>query len=282
MKTKRIFLVLVLCILVFSACQSSQSAATESVILVQQINSTAAVDTSVPTSSPVPTNTSLPTSTPVPNTAVPTDTALPTETPKPSNTPLPAGVIFRDDFNGELQPGWEWQYENPSKWTFTDDGWLQIIGERDSLLGNGRQSNLLWYPLPAGDIVITVHLKTKPFENFQQSAIFIYEDPENYITINRGFCDICPTGGNGFYMDYKIGGKWGDYNVATSAEDVYLRLEAKDNIISGFYATEPEQWTRLGRFGNYFQFKKVGIGVSNVGAADDVVGLFDYFEISQP
>jgi hypothetical protein len=26
----------------------------------------------------------------------------------------------------------------------------------------------------------------------------------------------------------------------------------------------------------------VGIGVSNAGAADDVVGQFDYFEISQP
>jgi hypothetical protein len=83
-------------------------------------------------------------------------------------------------------------------------------------------------------------------------------------------------------MDYKIGGQIGDYNAATNADDVYLRLESKGNTISGYYATDPQKWVRLGRFGNYFQFKKVGIGVSNVRAADDVVGQFDYFEISLP
>ncbi|NOH04338.1 MAG: hypothetical protein HND47_21370 [Chloroflexi bacterium] len=253
---KSTFLVPVLCALVLLACQPAQ---------------TPAIETVAP-----------PTGAPASTTPIPTNTALPTETPKPTNTPLPAGILFRDDFNGELQPGWEWQDENPGKWAFTDDGWLQIIGEHDSLLGESRQTNLLWHSLPEGDFVITVHLKTKPFENFHQAAIFIYEDPENYITINRGYCDLCPTGGNGIYMDYKISGEVGGYKTATDAEEVYLRLESKDSTISGYYALSPDQWERLGRFGNYFQFKKAGIGVSNARAANDVVGLFDYFEISLP
>jgi len=260
MKTKKPFVILVVSSLFFLACQS--------------------VATAVPTS--VPTAVSTATSVPPTNTSVPTNTALPTETPKPTNTPLPAGVLFRDDFNGELQPGWEWQNENPDKWTLTDDGWLQIIGEYNSLLGENNQNNLLWYILPAGDFVITAHLKTKPFENFHQATIYIYEDAENYVAINRGFCDLCSTGGDGFYMEYKISGQWGSYNAATNAEDVYLKLESADNTISGYYATEPDNWVRLGRFGNYFQFKKVGIGVTNVRASNDVVGLFDYFEISLP
>lgn len=253
MKTKNLLVFLVVCSWVLSACQSAPIPATATAVIVP------------PTDTPVPTN-----------------TALPTETPEPANTPLPAGVLFRDDFEGSLQPGWEWESENPDKWSFTDDGSLQIIGEYNNLLRENQQNNLLWYPLPAGDFVITVHLKTKPFENFQQAAIYIYEDPENYITLNRGYCDLCPTGGNGFYMDYKISGQLGGYNIATNAEDVYLRLESKDNSISGYYATAPEQWERLGRFGNFFQFKKVGIGVSNVRSANDVVGQFDYFEISLP
>lgn len=212
----------------------------------------------------------------------PTETLLPTETPKPTNTPLPEGIIFRDDFDGDIQPEWEWENENSSKWTITDEGWLQIIGEHEDLLYSNYQNNLLWRPLPAGDFVITVHLKTKPFENFQQTAIFIYEDAENYVTINRGYCDLCQTSGGGFYMDYKIDGQIGNYNSATEAEDVYLRLESKDNIISGYYSTAPDQWERLGRFGNYFQFQKVGIGVSNGRAGNDVVGMFDFFEISVP
>jgi regulation of enolase protein 1 (concanavalin A-like superfamily) len=270
MKTTCLFLVLVTCALILSACQSTQLPATEIAVVEQPTNVPQAIHTRIPTNTPIPSDTT-----------VPTNTVSPTETPKPTNTPLPAGILFRDDFNGELQPGWEWQNENPNKWALTDDGWLQIIGEYDSLLG-GHQSNLLWYPLPTGDFVITVHINTKPYENFHQAAIFIYEDPDNYVTINRGYCDVCPTGGNGFYMDYKIGGQWGDYNVATDANNVYLRLESKGDILSGYYATEPEQWNRLGRFGNYFQFKKVGIGVSNCSAADDVIGQFNYFEIALP
>ena len=235
------------------------------------------------THTPRPTQTVVPTSSPMAtNTPEPTETPMPTETTKPTYTPLPEGVIFRDDFEGELQSGWEWENENPNRWSITDDGWLQIIGESNSLLGGDNQSNLLWYPLPDGDFVITVHLKSMPFANFHQAAIFIFEDVENYITINRGYCGICQTGGGGFYMDYKIGGKWGSYQTAADAEDVYLRIENKDNMISGYYATEPDQWERLGRFGNYFDFQRVGIGVSNVGSSEDVVGLFDYFEISQP
>lgn len=233
-----------------------------------------------------PTNTALPpTDVPLPiaTEVLPTDTPQPTPTEElPTLTPLPEGVLFRDDFEGYLQPGWQWENENPERWAFTDDGWLQIIGEYDSLLGSNPQSNLLWYPLPAGDFVITIHLKTLPFENFQQATLYIYENPDNYIAINRGFCGPCKTGGGGFYMEYKISGNVGAYMQATDAEDVYLRLENKDNMLSGYYSVEPDQWQRLGRFGNFFEFSKVGIGVSNVGAANDVVGLFDYFEISLP
>ncbi len=225
---------------------------------------------------PPPTETVEPTAIP------PTATLEPTQTPEPTQTALPEGVLFRDDFEGSLQPGWEWENENPERWTFTDDGWLQIIGEGPSLLGDQNQSNLLWHSLPKGDFVISVHLKTLPFENFHQSTIYIYEDPENYIALNRGYCDICASGGGGFFMEYKIDQLFGAYNVATDEEDVYLRLESKDNMISGYYAFEPGNWQRLGRFGNFFEFSRVGIGVTNVGAENDVVGKFDYFEISKP
>jgi regulation of enolase protein 1 (concanavalin A-like superfamily) len=210
-------------------------------------------------------------------------TAEPAEEPAPVPTATPEGQYFRDDFTDSIQPGWAWENENPAKWTITSDGWLEIIGETESLLGDEWQSNLLWYQLPQGDFVITAHVKTKPFENFHQATIYIYEDPENYIAINRGYCDICElTKGNGIYMEYKIDSAWGGYQKATDAEDIYLRLESSNDMISGYYAFEEGQWERLGRFGNYFEFNKVGIGVSNVNAVNDVVGMFDYFEITQP
>ncbi len=159
MKTKSLFVVFVMVSWILAACQPG-------------------VTTAPPT-----TTAPMATSVPPTNTPVPTNTPLPTETPKPTITPLPEGVLFRDDFEGEFQPGGTWENENPSKWSFTDDGWLQIIGEFDSLLGQKRQNNLLWHPLPEGNFVITVHMKSKPFENFQQSTIYIYENPDNFIAL---------------------------------------------------------------------------------------------------
>jgi len=113
--------------------------------------------------------------TPVPPTVPPE----PTVEPSPELTSTPEKQIFRDDFTGELQPGWTWESENPDRWTITDDGWLQIIGEDSSLLADEQQSNLLWMDLPGGDFVITVHMKAQPIVNFQQATLYIYEDPDN-------------------------------------------------------------------------------------------------------
>lgn len=160
---------------------------------------------------------------------------------------------------------------------------LQIIGEGEALLYGEPQKNILWHDLPDGDFMITVHMIAKPIANFQAAGIYIYEDIDNYVTIKRGYCDLCDTGGGGFYMDYKISGGLGNYQVKTNNTDVYLRLVSQNDAIAGFYATEPDQWIRLGRFGNYFQFKRVGIGVSNCHShGSDVVGQYDYFEISTP
>ncbi len=223
---------------------------------------------------------------PEPTALPPTVPPEPTIQPSPVPTTTPEKQIFRDDFTGELQPGWEWENEKPDLWTFTDDGWLQISGEDASLLNEQSQSNLLWRPLPSGDFIITIHLKTQPLSNFQQATLYLYEDIENYVALNRGFCDLCVDGGNAFYFEFKISGVFGTYNIPTSATDVYIRLTREGGVISGYYATEPGKWERIGRYGgSYFEFKKVGIGVTNSDPHDimgDLVGQFDYFEITRP
>lgn len=222
----------------------------------------------------------------------PTSAPEPTVEPSPEPTPTieasatPENLIFRDDFTGELQPGWTWENENPDLWKITDDGWLQIIGEDMSLLSDEYQSNMLWRELPSGDFIISIHLRAQPIANFQQATLYIYEDPDNYVALNRGYCDICIDNGSAFYMEYKIYGGFGSYNKPTDETDVYIRLAREADVITGYYAFEPEQWERIGRYGgSYFEFKRVGIGVSNVdpfGADADLVGLFDYFEITRP
>ncbi len=231
-------------------------------------------------SAPQPTDTPMPAS---------TDTPVPAPTDTPVPTPLPEGVLFRDDFTGALLPGWTWENENPDRWKVTDDGWLQIMGEDASALNGQSQSNMLLRELPAGNFAVTVHLTTAPDSNFQQTAIFLYEDTSNYVAINRGFCEPCfPGNGNGIFMDYKIGGQnyWlGDNKVQADQTDVYLRLVSKDKIIYGYYAFSPNEWQLLTRLGDFFEFKHIGLGVTNSdpgGSDSDLIGSFDYLEISTP
>lgn len=224
---------------------------------------------------------------PPPPTSPPQPTAVPpTAPPTVEPTATPENQIFRDDFTGSLQPGWEWENENPERWTFTDDGWLQIMGEDSALLGEQPQSNLLWRPLPGGDFVVTVHVKAQPLSDFQQATLYLYEDIENYVAINRGFCSPCSVAGNAFFFEYKISGAFGAYSAKSEATDVYLRLTREGDVISGYYGTDPNTLERIGRYGgSYFEFTRVGLGVTNSdpkGLEGDLVGQFDYFEITRP
>ncbi len=246
-----------------------------------------------------PTDTPEPTATLVP----PTDTPQPTATLEPTLeptftstvTPLPEGVLFRDDFEGYLQPGWGWINENPDNWsfvTFGDSSWLQIIGENAGGFGENR-TNILMRPLPEGDFVITAHIVADPHVNFQQANIFIYEDPENFIVMNFGFADVFQFesgSGHGYFMETFIeNNPFGDvYAVPRSPEDtdVYLRLVNQGGRITGYYGTTYGDWQQIGAFGNYFDFVSVGLGATNSVPpeyeVEDIEALFDYFEISLP
>jgi len=246
----------------------------------------------LPTEKPI----AVPSSTPAPPMPIsPTDTPQPTFafTPRPTLTLVPTatpeGQIFRDDFNGTLQPGWAWENENPDRWHITDDGWLQILAEDESMLGGGPQSNLLFRDLPKGNFAVTAHLIAAPDSNFQQAAIFLYEDVHSYVRINRGYCEPCfPGKANGIFVDYIINdnARWsGELNTQTDETDVYLRLVSKDKIIYAYYALAPDEWQYITRLGEFFEFTKVGLGVSNTdnGSIDsDLVGSYDYFEITLP
>lgn len=239
--------------------------------------------------------TQLPTDTIVPPTdfPTPTNTLEPTATQVPPTlTPLMEGTIFRDDFEGYLQPGWEWINENPSKWSFVEFGdstWLRIIG--DNAGGFNEQTNTLMRALPDGDFAITTHIIADPRQDFHQANIFIFENAQNYIRTNFGFCGRCGLpDGHGYFMETIIeNNPFGDlYSVPRAAEDtdVYLRLVNQDGSVTGYYAKEYGDWHRIGAFGNYFDFVSVGIGATNSRPdsmqGEDIEALFDYFEITRP
>jgi hypothetical protein len=225
----------------------------------------------------------LPTSTPLP----PTDTSTPEPTATISLTATPESQIFRDDFDGSLQPGWIWDEEDPERWTFVDVNgkqWLQLTG-------NSGRSNVLMRDVPTGDFAIVAHIKADPRLNFHQASIFIFQDTSNYVAVNTGYCQPCSVGGYGYFMETAASG--GDvlghfYEAPRAAEDtdVYLKIDIVDDVISGYYATTPDEWTRIGRFGNFFELNSIGLSATNSsppsGTPEDIIAQFDFFEVTTP
>jgi len=253
-----------------------------------ETRSTTFTDTPEPPEPEIPTDTILPTATEI----LSTETQQPIKTQEPPTlTALPEGIIFRDDFDGQFQPGWTWINEDTDKWSFVEGGWLESIGDDKAFYieEDFGMVNFLTRDIPDGEFVITVHVQSNPSENFQQAAIYIYEDQDNYIALNIGYCEPCKTGGPGFYMETFIDNNPFEdaYMVERSATntDVYLRLVNKGGSVTGYYAIAPGEWQRVGAFGNYFDFKYVGLGTTNSnleGVDQDIVSRFDYFEISKP
>ena len=225
----------------------------------------------------------LPTATTLP----PTDTSTPEPTATVALTATPETQIFRDDFDGSFQPGWTWEAEDSKKWSFVDiDGkqWLQIIG-------NSGRSNVLTRDIPSGDFAIVAHIKADPRLNFHQANIFVFQDSSNYVVVNTGYCQPCPVGGYGYFMETVATG--GDalghhYEAPRAADDtdVYLKIDVVDNVISGYFATTPGEWTRIGRFGNFFELNSIGLSATNSsppsGTLEDIVAQFDFFEVTMP
>lgn len=245
----------------------------------------AACATPSETSEPIDPPTEPPQPTPVP----PTETFTPEPTPTVAPTATPLYQVFRDDFSGSLQPGWTWENEKPDRWKVSEDGWLQILAEDQSALAGEAQSNMLFRDLPEGDFVVTAHITSAPDSNFQQAAIYLFEDLNSYVALNRGYCEPCfPGQGNGIFVDYKINGDFiwsGDLRAQVDEVDVYLRLVSKDKILYAYYALAPDDWQLLTRLGDFFEFKRVGLGVTNADQAEngsDLVGSYDYFEITRP
>ena len=132
-----------------------------------------------------------------------------------------------------------------------------------------------------------MRLSADPIVDFQQATLYLHKDGNNYVAVNRGYCSLCETGGSGIFMEYKFSDKGlGTYQAKTQDTDIFLRLVRQEHTISGYYAFENGEWQRIGEVETYLEHPNICLGVSNVDSAgtknNDLVGKFDYIEISWP
>lgn len=198
---------------------------------------------------------------------------------------MSAKTIFRDDFNGQISHAWTWHNEDTVHYKVNEDGWLEITGRDESTLIGGKQTNLLWTSLPEGNTEVVVRLKSQPLFDYQHAGLVLYEDPENYVFLNQGYCMQCILGGSGIFLEYRLNTHQGRFTTASSAGELHLMLLIEHGAVSAFFATETDEWQHIATLGSDIQFSRVGLAVTNDSTWDtgyDLIGMFDDFEIRRP
>lgn len=187
--------------------------------------------------------------------------------------------------------------EDPSRWSFADEGWLSITADNSSMLHQSEiigQTNVLVRPAPEGDFSLTVKLDTLPAEDFQQAGIYIIEDGFDYVAILVSFCKDCPTDSGGELIEMKavhdnqplLANPYLSKPTGVGSE-IFLRLlySSEDNSITGYYSYDGMDWLEAFQVRDAPPFDKVGLGASNSpgpgGVQRDLIARFDFLELSR-
>ena len=217
-------------------------------------------------------------------TAAPT---LPVEFPVSSEaTHDPTSNTWIDDFNSALAPDWSWIDEDPSHWNLTEvPGILRIVTQGESLYRAGKPKNLLLRDSPVTDFEIETKVTFDPQANFQQAAILIFQDEDNFVLLNRGFCDVGGCPGSAVFLDNMVNGKLDLANhpqTAVASQTTWLRLRKEGIQYIGFYSVDGQTWEELGRVENLLTPAKVGLTANNANADPSVSQIpadFDFFTV---
>ena len=198
-------------------------------------------------------------------------------------SPTVGDVFFRDNFVEVLADGWTWHNEDKSAWHITNDDQLQIVAGDETLLATDNgQKNLLLRDPPMGDFEIVARVSARPSVNFQQAAIFIYQDDDNFVAINRGYCSPCV--GDGVYLDSEVDGDPWSIWLPTDATELYLRMVREKDTYTALFSLDGETWIEVGHVQHVMSPSKVGLGATNADQMEpdvDLIAKFDYFEIRE-
>ena len=164
----------------------------------------------------------------------------------------PAGALWTETFDGpQLASGWMWMREDRGNWSLSaTHGQLRITTQPQQLYSGApnSQENILLRPAPSGDYTLTTRVTFAPTADFQQAALFVYRNDDNFVLMNRGYCAHCVTGGHGLYFDSEHEGT-ADFlvNTAYSGATVSLRIARSGATYSASYSADGVEWCMLGQ-----------------------------------
>jgi beta-xylosidase len=202
--------------------------------------------------------------------------------PTPSLQPTVEPPLFRDDFEGGLDPEWSWVREDPLNWSLVNQPGSLQINVTHGYIAAHNNSNLLLRPAPEGDFLIETQITFRPMRDFQFAGLIIYEDDSSFIQAGRGHCDSVECVGTGLYMDLYSKGtiiKPNFGQVYRSIDPLLLRLSRRGNRYTFEASTNGFVWFLIGSHTSDLDPLQVGLAAGQHLRGDILPAAFEYFEI---
>jgi len=208
---------------------------------------------------------------------------LPTAPPEPTAV---APSLFRDDFNGVLDPGWSWWKSDAPGWSLSHmDGWLRLNLSTGSFFSASPPENLLVRTAPPGDFDMTTFLRFSPHNNFELAGLVVVFDDHSALQFGRGFCSTEAAApsciGDGLYFDDIQNGTPVGGNFATQALlglDYMLQVQRQGNTYLASLSTDGTSWTAVGSHSIDTAPVLVGLIAAQATVANPYAD-FDYFQM---
>ena len=196
--------------------------------------------------------------------------------------PLSAASLFRDDFNGSVDPAWSVVRDDPSYVTVTGST-LDIRANSGVLaFSPNTAKNVFLIDNPAtGDFAITVRIESYTGSNqqYDQFDILAYDDDDNHVR-----CDYTYISGRRcLEFGKEEAGNWGADSVEMDfgSTSFYLRLSKTGNVYRQSYSTNGLDFIEVNSPITYGDGSPAKLGfVLSDDPAETSVARIDSFEVT--
>jgi regulation of enolase protein 1 (concanavalin A-like superfamily) len=200
--------------------------------------------------------------------------------------PPPGEVVFRDDFGGQLEPGWTFAGADHSKVILNARPGFLLVYPQDVAAPATQASQLLREF--TGDFIVTTRIAFQTLVDLEIAGLLV--QAQDGRTVALGVLSASGIRGTfrGILLRADRGTDFGRATASTAAEDLYLRLERRGSSFIGSYSTDGRSFILLGTVSNDLpQEALLGIGVGrsdlcSLNCDEEVPAEFDFFELAEP
>ncbi len=209
-------------------------------------------------------------------------TPTPTSTPALSATDALVEILFHDDFDQSLQPGWEWTREKPANWSLTKNPGSLRFDVFGGYINLHNASNFLSRPAPAGSYFIETAFSFNPYKSNQFAGLVLYESDDDFMQAGVSYCDpVFGCVGQGLYIDlYQNGNLLLPRNVDKFTDNrILMRIYHEGNKFTLYTSPNGGVWYQAREFIMDLDVKRVGIFTGQSADQAPTPAIFEYFVI---